>query len=267
MNPKSVFLAEITNRELELFLEHHHTIYIPVGATEQHGPHSPVSTDVLIPQAIAGRVAERQGNALVAPALPYTLSYPHRGFACEFSLSIETFMATIKELAISFARAGFKRIVFLNGHYDNTYAIAYACAQAADHLPDGARAFPFNYWDGMPAEQAAASTEGGKGLHAGDGEVSMILALRPDLIDRAFLNTEFPNFPETKTQSPALHTAFFFSSPGSVYAMTRSGTWGDATQATAEKGEQFLEWGVESVINLMEDIETTFRELPVRDPR
>lgn len=264
MAPKSVFLAEITNLELEQFLKRHHTIYIPVGATEQHGPHSPVSTDVLIPQEIARRVAQEQGNALVAPALPYTLSYPHRGFACEFSLSIETFMATIKELAISFARAGFKRIVFLNGHYDNTYALAYACAQAAEQLPADAKAFPFNYWDGVSAERWAQTTENGKGLHAGDGEVSMILAIRPDLIDKDHLNTEFPNFPETKTKSPALHTAFFFSAPGSVYAMTKSGTWGDATKATAEKGEQFLQWGVESVIDLMDDIEKTFRELPVR---
>ena len=264
MITKSVFLADITNRELELFLQDHHTIYIPVGATEQHGPHSPVSTDVLIPQEIARRVAEVQGNALVAPALPYTLSYPHRGFACEFSLSIETFMATIKELAISFSRAGFKRIVFLNGHYDNTYAIAYACAQAAEQLPEGAKAFPFNYWDGIPADKWLKQTEGGKGLHAGEGEVSMILAIRPELIDKEFLNEEFPNFPETITQSPALHTAFFFSSPGSVYAMTKSGTWGDARKATAEKGEQFLQWGAESVINLMADIEKTFSELPIR---
>lgn len=264
MKPKSVFLADITNRELEQFLQQHHTIYIPVGATEQHGPHSPVSTDVLIPQEIARRVAQRQGNALVAPALPYTLSYPHRGFACEFSLSIETFMATIRDLALSFARAGFKRIVFLNGHYDNTYAIAYACAQAAGQLPKDAKAFPFNYWDGMSAEQWGQSTEGGKGLHAGAGEVSMILAIRPELVDRHLLNTEFPSFPDTITKSPALHTAFFFSSPGSVYEMTKSGTWGDATKATAEQGEQFLEWGVESVINLMADIEKTFEELPCR---
>lgn len=264
MQPKSVFLAEITNLELERFLEKHHTVYVPVGATEQHGPHSPVSTDVLIPWEIARRVASRQGDSLVAPALPYTLSYPHRGFACEFSLSIETFMATIRDLALSFARAGFKRIVFLNGHYDNTYALAYACAQAAEQMPEGAKAFPFNYWDGMTAEQWGRTTEGGKGLHAGAGEVSMILAIRPELVDMDRLNTEFPNFPETKTNSPALHTAFFFSSPGSVYEMTRSGTWGDATKADADQGEQFLEWGVESVINLMADIEKTFRELPVR---
>ncbi len=264
MSIKSVFLAEITNRELEQFLTQHHTIYVPVGATEQHGPHSPVSTDVLIPQEIARRVAEKQGDALVAPALPYTLSYPHRGFACEFSLSIETFMATIKELAISFSRAGFKRIVFLNGHYDNTYALAYACAQAAEHLPKDAKAFPFNYWDGIPQEKWMQVIENGKGLHAGEGEVSMILAIRPDLVDMDHLNTEFPNLPDTKTMSPALHTAFFFSAPGSVYAMTKSGTWGDATKAAPGKGENFLEWGVQSVIDLMDDIEKTFDELPIR---
>ncbi len=261
---KSVFLAEITNLELEQFLAQHHTVYIPVGATEQHGPHSPVSTDVLIPQEIARRVAEKTGNALVAPALPYTLSYPHRGFACEFSLSIETFMATIKDLALSFARAGFKRIVFLNGHYDNTYAIAYACAQAAEAMPEGAKAFPFNYWDGVPAEKWAEVTDNGLGLHASKGEVSMILAIRPDLVDMDQLDTEIPNFPDTRTKSSALHTAFFFSSPGSVYEITKSGTWGDATKATKEQGEKFLEWGVQSVIDLMEDIELTFRELPVR---
>lgn len=261
---KSIFLADITNRELEEFLSKYHTVYIPVGATEQHGPHSPVSTDVLIPQEIARRVAIKQGNALVAPALPYTLSYPHQGFACEFSLSIETFMATIKDLALSFAKAGFKRIVFLNGHYDNTYAIAYACAQAAEKIPKDAKAFPFNYWDGIPAEQWAEVTDNGLGLHASKGEVSMILAIRPDLVDLDLLNTEIPNFPKTKTQSPALHTAFFFSSPGSVYRITQSGTWGDATKATAEQGKQFLEWGVQSVIDLMEDMELTFRVLPVR---
>jgi len=264
MRAKSVFLSEITNLELEQFLEAYHTVYIPVGATEQHGPHSPVSTDVLIPQEIARRVAEQNGDALVAPALPYTLSYPHRGFACEFSLSIETFMATIRELAISFARAGFKRIVFINGHYDNGYAIAYACAQAAEGLPEGAKAIPFNYWDGMSAESWAKMTEDGKGLHAGEGEVSMILAIRPELIDMDQLNTEFPNFPETRTNSPALHTAFFFAAPGSVYSMSRTGTWGDATKATVETGEQILNWGVESVINLMADIEKTFEELPIR---
>ena len=264
MKPKTVFLAQNSNLEIEAFLKVHHTVYIPVGATEQHGPHSAVGTDVYIPQEIACRVCEKLGNALVAPALPYTLSYPHRGFTSEFSLSIETFMAVVRELALSFAKAGFKRIVFLNGHYDNTYALAYACAQSSESMPPGAKAFPFNYWDGMTPEQWALMTENGKGLHAGEGEVSMLLAINPNLVDMDLANAEFPNFPETLTKSPALHTAYFFSSPGSVYRMSQTGTWGDATLATPAKGEAILQSGMESVINLMADIEKTFTELPVR---
>ncbi len=263
MKRQTVFLAEMTNRELEIFLQDHDTVLIPVGSTEQHGPHSPLSTDVLIPQEIARRVAEKIG-AIVAPPISYALSYPHRGFVGEISLSIETFMAMIRDLAISFAQSGFKRIVFLNGHYDNTYPVAYACAQAADKLPEDAHAFPLNYWDGMSGDQLAAYISLAKGMHANEGEVSAILAINPDLVDMEQANTEFPPFPETKTGSPAIHTAFFFTSPGSVYRITRSGTWGDATQATAEKGEKFLDWGVQSVLNLLEDIETTFAKLPIR---
>lgn len=259
MKPETVFLDELTNPELEWFLEKYHTVYVPVGATEQHGPHSPLGTDVFIPREIARRVAIETGDAVVAPSVPYTLSYPHRGFVGEFSLRIETFMAVIRDLAVSFGKSGFKRIVFLNGHYDNTYALAYACAQAAEDLPEGVKAFPFNHWDGYTREEMDQF-----GMHAGVGEASMILAINPDYVDPEKLNVEHPTFPETITNSPALHTAFFFCNPGSVHEITKSGTWGDATDATAEKGEEFLRWGVRSVINLMADIEKTFRELPVR---
>ena len=263
MKKSTVFLAEMTNRELEIFLAKNQTVIIPVGSTEQHGPHSPLSTDVLIPQEVARRVAEKI-DAVVAPPVSYTLSYPHRGFAGEVSLTIETFMAMIRDLAISFAESGFRKIVFLNGHYDNTYAIAYACAQAFDKLPDGTRAFPLNYWDGLTPEQADEYISLSKGMHANEGEVSAILAINSDLVDMEQANTEYPNFPQTKTSSGAVHTAFFFTSPGSVYRMTHSGTWGDATQATTEKGEQFLRWGVQSVLNLLEDVDKTFNQLPIR---
>lgn len=55
-----------------------------------------------------------------------------------------------------------------------------------------------------------------------------------------------------------------FPAPGSVYRITRSGTWGDATAASAENGRQFLDWIEEAVLALLDDIERTFRELPVR---
>src|SRR6187431_120846 len=152
--PPTVFLGEMTNSEVEEFLTTRHTVIVPTGATEQHGPHAPLLTDVLIPQEVARRVAPKIG-AVVAPPINYALSYPHVGFTGLVHIKIPTFMALIEDLCVSFATSGFKRIIFLNGHYDNTYAIAYACANAADKLSKDVKAFPVNYWDALTAEEVA----------------------------------------------------------------------------------------------------------------
>src|SRR5258706_12065724 len=71
MKPSTVFLGEMTNPEVEAFLDAHHTVIIPTGSTEQHGPHGPLLTDVLIPQEVARRVAPQIG-AVVAPPINFT---------------------------------------------------------------------------------------------------------------------------------------------------------------------------------------------------
>src|SRR5436190_19567869 len=118
MKPPTVFLGEHTNPELEAFLQEHHTVIIPVGAVEQHGPHSALLTDVVIPTEIARRVAPRLG-ALVAPPVSYTLSYPHTGLTGVAQLRIPTFMPLIEDLYPTFAEMGMRRIVLLDGHQDN----------------------------------------------------------------------------------------------------------------------------------------------------
>jgi creatinine amidohydrolase len=263
MKPPTVFLGEMTNLEVETFLKTHHTVIVPTGATEQHGPHAPLITDVLIPQEVARRAAPRLG-AVVAPPINYALSYPHVGFCGLVHIRIPTFMAMIEDLAASFASVGFKRIVFLNGHFDNTYAIAYACANASERVPAGVRAFPVNYWDGMTAEETAEFFTLKTGLHANTAETSAVLALNPALVDMEKANAEFPPFPEFTVNSGAVHTAFFFSNPGSVHRATKSGTWGDARGATAEIGERFLEAGVRSTIAVLDNIERTFAAMPDR---
>jgi len=152
MKPSTVFLGEMTNPEVEAFLQTHHTVIVPTGATEQHGPHAPLLTDVLIPTEIARRIAPTIG-AVVAPAINYALSYPHVGFTGLVHIRIPTFMALVEDLCVAFATSGFKRIVFLNGHYDNTYAIAYGCANAADKMSKDVKAFKLTtvagaYWRG-----------------------------------------------------------------------------------------------------------------------
>jgi creatinine amidohydrolase len=262
MKPDTVFLGEMTNPEVEAFLESHHTVIVPTGATEQHGPHAPLLTDVLIPQEVARRVAPSVG-AVVAPPINYALSYPHVGFTGLVHIRIPTFMALVEDLCLSFASAGFRRIVFLNGHYDNTYAIAYACAMAAGKMPKEARAFPVNYWDGMTPDESAEFFGLASGLHANAAETSAVLAINPKLVDLGRANAEFPPFPKfTLSNTAPVHTAFFFSSPGSVYRATKSGTWGDARQSSPETGERYLEICVRSTLAVLDNIERTFTAMP-----
>lgn len=263
MKPATVFLGEMTSPEVEAFLKVGQTVIVPTGSTEQHGPHGPLLTDMLIPQEIARRVAP-EVKALVAPPINYSLSYPHVGFTGLVHIRVPTFMALIEDLCASLASIGFKRIVFLNGHYDNTYAIAYACANArANGLPDDVVAFPINYWDGITPEESAEFFGPTTGLHANRGETSAVLAINPDLVDLDNANAEMPPFPAV-TNAPPVHTAFFFSNPGSVYRATHSGTWGDGRDATPEFGVRYLDVMSASTVRVLGDIERTFEAMPPR---
>jgi creatinine amidohydrolase len=266
MKPPTVFLGEMTNLEVEAFLKDrsnvHPTVIVPTGSTEQHGPHGPLLTDMLAAQEVARRVAPRVG-ALVAPPICYALSYPHVGFKGVVHIRIPTFMALIEDLCESLAAVGFKRIVFLNGHYDNTYAIAYACANAAPRVPAEVECFPVNYWDGMTADEATEFFGPETGLHANRGETAAMLAINPALVDMDRANAEMPPFPDV-TSPGAVHTAFFFTSPGSVHRATLSGTWGDARDATAEFGERYLEVMTTATERMINDVDRTFAAMPPR---
>ena len=262
MKPPTVFLGEMTNPEVETFLREHETVIVPIGSTEQHGPHGPLLTDVLIPQEVARRVAPQVG-AVVAPPINYALSYPHVGFTGVVHIRVPTFMSLVEDVCVSLAAIGFLRIVLLNGHYDNTYAIAYACATARERLPDSVVAYPINYWDGMTAEESAEYFGPTTGLHANRGETSAVMAIDPRLVDIDNANAEMPPFPEVTSPAP-VHTAFFFSAPGSVYRATHSGTWGDARESSAEYGERYLEVVTAATIRMIEDIDRTLAAMPPR---
>jgi len=267
MRKPTVFLGEMTNPDVEAFLKTHHTVIVPTGAVEQHGPHGPLLTDVLIPQEIARRIAPEIG-ALVAPPINYALSYPHVGFTGMMHIRIPTFMALVEDLCVSFAASGFRKVIFLNGHYDNTYAIAYACANAQERMArqgsTGVQAFPVNYWDAFTAEDIDEFSGLKNGLHANLGETSAVLRINPDLVDMDNANAEFPPFPGYTIPTGGVHTAYFFSNPGSVYWATRSGTWGDARKSTPEAGERYLQAAVRSTLALLDNIDQTFKAMPPR---
>jgi creatinine amidohydrolase len=112
--------------------------------------------------------------------------------------------------------------------------------------------------DGLPGELLK------NGLHANAAETSAVLAINPALVDMDKANAEFPPFPEYTVATGPVHTAFFFTAPGSVYWATKSGTWGDARKSTPEMGERYLEAGVRSTLLVLDNIERTFAAMPPR---
>lgn len=236
-------------------------IFVPLGATEQHGSHAPYCTDTLLATEVCERLAGRLGG-VVAPAVPYGLSGDHRGFAGVPYLSVATLTGLIQDLARSLTAGGFRQVIFVNGHYTNVLALAAAVSEVGDDLPEGAVTFAFNYWDPLPPEQLGAYLSGEVGLHANIGETAAVLAVAPELVDMSLAAPEFPDFPTAPT--PALVSAFFFSGSGTTHRAMHSGVWGDPREATPELGRTFLEQIELAATQFVRDVEATFASFPVR---
>jgi creatinine amidohydrolase/Fe(II)-dependent formamide hydrolase-like protein len=89
------------------------------------------------------------------------------------------------------------------------------------------------------------------------------MAINPAIVDIEHANAELPPFPEVSSPA-AVHTAFFFSSPGSIGRATQSGTWGDAREASVEYGERYLAVVTEATVRVLDDIERTFEAMPAQ---
>jgi len=158
---------------------------LPVGATEQHGPHLPVGTDFLTVEHIArAAAAEAAGRipVVVTPTLPFGSSHHHLPFGGTMSLATETYYRVVYELVDSLITGGFRRIFILNGHGGNHELIQLVARDLA--LRTEARVAAGSYWtvawDALVAQEA--HTVGRFPGHAGVFETSQVLALRPDLV-------------------------------------------------------------------------------------
>lgn len=261
MKESSVFLADLTNRQVEdVVRSGGDMVIIPAGSLEQHGSHAPLSTDVLIPQEIARRVAIAR-NALVAPPLSYGLSAAHRGFVGAAHVSVETYVALARDLCYAFAESGFKRIVFINGHYTNTGPLMMACYDASARLRKGTQAYQITYWEALPPDQLEKYLSLKAGLHANVGETSAVMAIKPGLVDLSQAKDFWPEFPDFgASPSPAL-TAYFETNVSANFQALPYGTWGAPSQSTAAKGKEFLDQIEAAVLRLISEIESVYDKL------
>ena len=152
-------------------------LVLPVGSTEQHGPHLATGTDALIATAIAERAAEtaaRPATILIAPTLAYGISDHHLPFGGTLSLRTTTFQLILRELLASAASAGVKRVFVLNGHGGNSASCVIAVAEASRELGLVAAT-------AMPSDLVEpGAIEGPVQGHAGSFETSLILVLAAD---------------------------------------------------------------------------------------
>jgi creatinine amidohydrolase len=187
----AVLLSEMTWPEVAAAAEENRPVVLILGSTEQHGPHLPLGTDVLIPLAIALRVS-REVPIVIAPPVPYgARSRPRtgggEGFPGTLSLSAATFVSLAREAIAALARSGFRRILVYAFHFENEGPAAEACHLAHERDPslrvvlhsvgdidfgedDINRIFEGTKFEGWDVE------------HAAHAETSLMLALAPDLV-------------------------------------------------------------------------------------
>ncbi|MFD3460161.1 mycofactocin biosynthesis peptidyl-dipeptidase MftE [Nocardia fluminea] len=209
-----MFVAHLTSPEAGERAAAGVTLVIPLGATEQHGPHLPLSTDSDIASAVCRRAAAERGDLLIAPAVAYGASGEHAGFAGTLSIGQAALELLVVELCRS-ATDTFSRIVLVNGHGGNVETLRRAVASLRSESRD-VRLFSPRY---------------GGDPHAGRTETSIQLALRPDLV-RVELAEPGDRRPLAELL-PLLRA-------GGVRACSRNGILGDPTGSNAGEGADLL---------------------------
>ena len=214
-------------------------LVLPTGAVEQHGPHLPVSTDLITAQSLAERAVEQFGDELdlwLLPALAYTKSNEHAWSAGTVWLSAATLTAVLADVARSLALTPARRLAFLNGHGGNSALLQVAARDI--RLETGLRTFVLH--PSLPADHGGTSPAGelGMGVHGGHEETSLMLHLRPDLVDMDQADRWVPEHLDAYR-----HVRFggSVSFGWSSADFGPSGVIGDAREATAEHGEQRAE--------------------------
>ncbi|MCU1374104.1 MAG: putative creatinine amidohydrolase [Actinomycetia bacterium] len=232
-------LAELRAPDIADRLSPSSIVIQPIAAIEQHGPHLPFVTDLLVADAVVDAVVEERGDELdlwVLPSLAYGKSNEHAWSAGTIWLGPQTVLAVLDDLGRSIAKLPTKRLAFVNGHGGNSSLLQVAIRELRLH--HGLETFLLH--PSLPPDQGGAGNpeELGMGIHGGIGETSLILHLRPDLVDMATAARTIPeHLAENRHVRFGGSTAFGWLSND----FGPSGVIGDPVGATAELGKEHFE--------------------------
>lgn len=225
---------------------------VPVGSTEQHGPHAPLGTDVLTAEAVADAGLKRvDRDVLRAPAIPIGVAEEHRQFPGTMWVSPDTFRRYVREAVQSLAHHGVERVVLVNGHGGNVDALREVGARLTR---DGdAYTVPFTWFNAVGEHSADMG-------HGGPLETALLRHIEPDLVREARIEEARDGAADgwgewTSYVNLAYDSAQF----------SENGVVGDPTEGDEARGEELLELAAESLARLLDAVAE--RDVSVPDGR
>lgn len=227
-------LSELRASDLLDHLTADSVLILPVGAVEQHGPHLPFNTDLVIAESCADAVAARVGEELdlwVLEPLAFSKSNEHAGTPGTIWLGPDTLLKVLDDIGRSIAATPCRRLAFLNGHGGNSSLLNVACRELRLH--HGLQTFLLH--PNVPPDQGGPSTEEelGMGIHGGVGETSIMLHLRPELVRMELASR---NVPEHLAENDHVKFGGTVSFGWLAHDFGPDGHIGDPTGATPERG-------------------------------
>ena len=241
---------------------------LPLAATEQHGPHLPVGTDVMIGKAYLERVRE-----LLPPTLPVTflplqpvgISIEHIDFPGTQTLPTDVALKEWMAIGESVARSGVRKLVIVTSHGGNSAAMSLVAQDLRAH--HGLLVVTTS-WSRFGAPDGLFSAEEIRhGIHGGTVETSIMLARYPHTVRKEAIADFHPASiaMEQKFRWLSAHRPVPFA--WQTQDLHESGAVGDATKASAEKGEQLLDHGARAFCELLDDVDKFDPELFLRRPK
>ncbi|MBX6773202.1 MAG: creatininase family protein [Chloroflexi bacterium] len=228
---------------------------IPCGTVEQHGPHLPLSTDFITAGMISELAVKQVApDALLLPTIYYGFNEHHMDFPGTVAIPGPTYIDYAAHVGLSLARHGFDKILYVNGHGSNRPFLEIAAREVCNRTD--AFAGLVSWWSLIPREvmeRTLTSEMPGGVSHACELETSVLLYLRPDLVDmsKAVKETGFrPGrymWRDLRVSSPLV-----FNEQWSRFS--RTGIQGDPTLASAEKGRVIVEAVVENLVGLIREL-------------
>lgn len=231
-------------------------VVLPLGATEQHGPHLPAETDTIIAEAVASRARQFLPDGLKVeflPVEPVGYSIEHLDFAGTRSLSFDAAARRWIGMGEEARRRGIRKFVMLNAHGGNAPLMTIVATELRVRHAMLAVATSWTRF-GYPADIVSAD-EKAFGIHGGLVETSVMLALRPDLVDmgkaEAFASAQ-ARFAEQFTHLRAYGPHAF---GWKMQDLSASGVTGNAAGATAAAGERILDHAARGFAELLRDVD------------